>query len=162
MRFARKSADFTLKNQFVLARSIFPAVFDVVALRMQNLSSIHRTWKKLWRAQGLHGAPCPQAVQNKCRQIDRKFQRSGCLRIEITWKSIYRQCISHMQCDYRTCWIVPAVSTSPPGGNLVDGLPPVASLNAAKVWRGGRWIMMMLEFSQKSISPGSWVPQNDS
>ena len=48
-----KSEDFIWKNQFVLARSIFPVVFDVVALRMQNLSSIHMMSATFERDQGL-------------------------------------------------------------------------------------------------------------
>ena len=38
--------DLSWKNQFVFARSIFPPATEVITLRMQNLSSIHRIQKK--------------------------------------------------------------------------------------------------------------------
>ena len=64
-----------------------------------------------------------------------------------------------------------AVSTSPPGGNQVDGLPPAASLSLIHwVWKQSKrdqglqwlhlWQCQMTKFHEKSTFPGSWRPQN--
>ena len=47
-----KSRIFGWKNQFVLARTNFPTLSDIIAWHMQNLSSIHRLSEKFEWAQG--------------------------------------------------------------------------------------------------------------
>ena len=57
--------------------------------------------------------------------------------------------------EYNICGVVSAVSTSPPGGNQVDGSPPAASLNHPKVLDHGRPNFEKHEICWKLTSPGS-------
>ena len=54
--FLRKSWNCSRFDLIVFDRNNFPSILICMAWCMQNLSSIHRLWKKLQRLQGLHHA----------------------------------------------------------------------------------------------------------